>query len=128
MPVLEMNSELIMAFSFSVLSAVHAQELAGRLVIGFCRLQQAHLGLELAGGGNHADHGLHRVHVRAFDGAGQQRSEEHTSELQSPCNLVCRLLLEKKKKKISSSGLDYLRLPRDGRVTTLYQSRPCGAH
>src|SRR2546426_7241201 len=28
----------------------------------------------------------------------QARSEEHTSELQSPCNLVCRLLLEKKKK------------------------------
>src|SRR5256885_3171912 len=30
---------------------------------------------------------------------GDRRSEEHTSELQSPCNLVCRLLLEKKKKK-----------------------------
>src|SRR5256885_9158853 len=30
------------------------------------------------------------------------RSEEHTSELQSPCNLVCRLLLEKKKKKKKS--------------------------
>src|SRR5256885_3602383 len=30
----------------------------------------------------------------------QQRSEEHTSELQSPCNLVCRLLLEKKKKEL----------------------------
>src|SRR2546426_4380734 len=29
------------------------------------------------------------------------RSEEHTSELQSPCNLVCRLLLEKKKKRCS---------------------------
>src|SRR2546426_5803370 len=29
---------------------------------------------------------------------GGDRSEEHTSELQSPCNLVCRLLLEKKKK------------------------------
>src|SRR3989454_5418963 len=29
----------------------------------------------------------------------QERSEEHTSELQSPCNLVCRLLLEKKKNK-----------------------------
>src|SRR2546426_12738061 len=28
-----------------------------------------------------------------------ERSEEHTSELQSPCNLVCRLLLEKKKEK-----------------------------
>src|SRR5256885_8276863 len=30
--------------------------------------------------------------------SSQSRSEEHTSELQSPCNLVCRLLLEKKKK------------------------------
>src|SRR2546426_3490640 len=30
--------------------------------------------------------------------APNRRSEEHTSELQSPCNLVCRLLLEKKKK------------------------------
>src|SRR5256885_7276626 len=30
------------------------------------------------------------------DGNGGTRSEEHTSELQSPCNLVCRLLLEKK--------------------------------
>src|SRR5256885_7124977 len=29
-------------------------------------------------------------------GLGGHRSEEHTSELQSPCNLVCRLLLEKK--------------------------------
>src|SRR5256885_2806049 len=34
----------------------------------------------------------------AVDAAGRPvRSEEHTSELQSPCNLVCRLLLEKKK-------------------------------
>src|SRR5256885_17072677 len=31
------------------------------------------------------------------------RSEEHTSELQSPCNLVCRLLLEKKKKTRATS-------------------------
>src|SRR5256885_12125631 len=30
-------------------------------------------------------------------GTAELRSEEHTSELQSPCNLVCRLLLEKKK-------------------------------
>src|SRR5688500_19214930 len=34
---------------------------------------------------------------------GSLRSEEHTSELQSPCNLVCRLLLEKKKKNKSLS-------------------------
>src|SRR5256885_11632076 len=32
------------------------------------------------------------------------RSEEHTSELQSPCNLVCRLLLEKKKKSMRSQS------------------------
>src|SRR2546426_9325070 len=35
---------------------------------------------------------------RAEWGVSSTRSEEHTSELQSPCNLVCRLLLEKKKK------------------------------
>src|SRR2546426_5979396 len=39
--------------------------------------------------------GRHRQHNRRH-WAGL-RSEEHTSELQSPCNLVCRLLLEKKK-------------------------------
>src|SRR5438046_5702542 len=37
--------------------------------------------------------------VVVLDGAGKDRSEEHTSELQSLTNLVCRLLLEKKKKK-----------------------------
>src|SRR5205807_6327861 len=35
-----------------------------------------------------------------------KRSEEHTSELQSPCNLVCRLLLEKKKKNKKKNTLD----------------------
>src|SRR2546426_4785960 len=39
---------------------------------------------------------LNVPHQMHFD---RRRSEEHTSELQSPCNLVCRLLLEKKKKK-----------------------------
>src|SRR5256885_8245366 len=33
-------------------------------------------------------------------GAERMRSEEHTSELQSPCNLVCRLLLEKKQQRL----------------------------
>src|SRR2546426_7661357 len=37
--------------------------------------------------------------ARVVQGEIERRSEEHTSELQSPCNLVCRLLLEKKKKK-----------------------------
>src|SRR5256885_13173678 len=36
-----------------------------------------------------------------------RRSEEHTSELQSPCNLVCRLLLEKKKKSKSPLTIEY---------------------
>src|SRR5256885_12706634 len=38
-----------------------------------------------------------------FHVALAHRSEEHTSELQSPCNLVCRLLLEKKKRHINYS-------------------------
>src|SRR5256885_15894111 len=37
--------------------------------------------------------------MRGCHRCARHRSEEHTSELQSPCNLVCRLLLEKKKKK-----------------------------
>src|SRR5256885_8159813 len=35
--------------------------------------------------------------LQEFRSTYRKRSEEHTSELQSPCNLVCRLLLEKKK-------------------------------
>src|SRR5256885_7211886 len=38
------------------------------------------------------------IGVPMFRHRAADRSEEHTSELQSPCNLVCRLLLEKKKK------------------------------
>src|SRR5436309_12655039 len=50
-----------------------------------------------------AAHVRRRVRARALEIAGEtardDRSEEHTSELQSRENLVCRLLLEKKKKK-----------------------------
>src|SRR3989454_3242267 len=43
---------------------------------------------------------LAKSRIPGASGVGSaMRSEEHTSELQSPCNLVCRLLLEKKKKK-----------------------------
>src|SRR2546426_7741186 len=48
------------------------------------------------GDGALSEHEERRVGARHRPDA---RSEEHTSELQSPCNLVCRLLLEKKKKK-----------------------------
>src|SRR5258708_16805188 len=47
-------------------------------------------------------------HVPAVATAGTWRSEEHTSELQSPDHLVCRLLLEKKKK-----NRDYTHPPHD---------------
>src|SRR5256885_9680644 len=40
----------------------------------------------------------HRHRRRVHRPLPRRRSEEHTSELQSPCNLVCRLLLEKKNK------------------------------
>src|ERR1039457_7379738 len=45
--------------------------------------------------------------LAASDRRWQDRSEEHTSELQSPCNLVCRLLLEKKKHKNIRSTLGH---------------------
>src|SRR5256885_8603502 len=49
---------------------------------------------------------------------GVTRSEEHTSELQSPCNLVCRLLLEKKKKE-SQNQYTYVELDHKTDVTKL---------
>src|SRR5256885_6071852 len=42
-----------------------------------------------------------------LDRTTYMRSEEHTSELQSPCNLVCRLLLEKKNNTASSNTLPF---------------------
>src|SRR5256885_12915803 len=53
------------------------------------------LRVEPLDGGPHVCIGDHYAEVQ------QRRSEEHTSELQSPCNLVCRLLLEKKKKQVT---------------------------
>src|SRR5688572_32475246 len=45
---------------------------------------------------------LKNLHGRALKQLGSSRSEEHTSELQSQSNLVCRLLLEKKKNNINN--------------------------
>src|SRR5256885_2862172 len=57
-----------------------------------------------AGGGVgcHCRRSLDAESIRQ-EGAEILRSEEHTSELQSPCNLVCRLLLEKKKARRSGT-------------------------
>src|SRR5256885_10765249 len=59
------------------------------------------LGIDLQGQlKDTAEHRPHGTAVRydqhGLGGMAFERSEEHTSELQSPCNLVCRLLLEKK--------------------------------
>src|SRR2546430_9037574 len=54
--------------------------------------------------------------VRPGNGSGETRSEEHTSELQSQSNLVCRLLLEKKKKSNDTST---------AACTKSYMSRAC---
>src|SRR5256885_2579327 len=57
--------------------------------------------------------------IQNDDGA---RSEEHTSELQSPCNLVCRLLLEKKKAPLSFNPSTYRTI---GRVSGSSSLRRC---
>src|SRR5205807_7624417 len=65
-------------------------------------------GLRLQGGNQLRDvvFQQRQVGIGALDCPGERgedhRSEEHTSELQSPCNLVCRLLLEKKNNNRSS--------------------------
>src|SRR2546426_8214728 len=55
-----------------------------------------HSGLSIPGRQLNEDDAFHASHA-SRDFSVRRRSEEHTSELQSPCNLVCRLLLEKKK-------------------------------
>src|SRR2546426_2907793 len=80
------------------------ETLGALAIVGFLSITCFELVRE---GVNHLVSGSHRVDVSDFQLALLVltlgvRSEEHTSELQSPCNLVCRLLLEKKKKSIDA--------------------------
>src|SRR5437762_10138126 len=77
---------------FLVRRRTHAADRAG----GQRGLEQVGCIHRAAGGGAGADHGVDFIDKQ--DGV-RMRSEEHTSELQSPMYLVCRLLLEKKKTK-----------------------------
>src|SRR2546426_5710555 len=84
----------------------------GRVRGGVVEYHREGLCLQIGGDADHTLDLLHRrlrlvdvalavpaLHFQAERLLGDvYRSEEHTSELQSPCNLVCRLLLEKKKK------------------------------
>src|SRR2546426_6491612 len=62
------------------------------VVVHDMRFAPGHLGLLMA-----AATACAKAKVKLYKASTISRSEEHTSELQSPCNLVCRLLLEKKK-------------------------------
>src|SRR5258708_24005482 len=57
----------------------------------------------------------------------QERSEEHTSELQSPDHLVCRLLLEKKKIVLTTEQTASTKPTHDARSTPLYPISPDSA-
>src|SRR5256885_17165118 len=77
----------------------HARRGSGRLPPRVADAVLPHRQSRCAKAGGHAQEHLLR------------RSEEHTSELQSPCNLVCRLLLEKKKTSIRLFDPSTLRSP-----------------
>src|SRR3989454_8112015 len=64
-----------------------------------CSRSDSELIEEASGNARHKGHG----YENNDEAESRGRSEEHTSELQSPCNLVCRLLLEKKKTKHKSN-------------------------
>src|SRR5258706_1892886 len=76
---------------FSTMGTVHGKD--GKKVIdqGMPKTAAGLSGMTLV------HHQLHTVRPQAREARGRLRSEEHTSELQSLTNLVCRLLLEKKK-------------------------------
>src|SRR5256885_12094351 len=69
--------------------------LAASLIVSYTRARAEGLGLT--------------AKVGIAQRAERVRSEEHTSELQSPCNLVCRLLLEKKKNSPNSNPVQTFR-------------------
>src|SRR3989442_2198780 len=67
---------------------------------------QSH-GAPRSGRGDRHHHHRERAGVRLLLALGDARSEEHTSELQSRPHLVCRLLLEKKKKVVMTTNLHW---------------------
>src|SRR5438067_10492682 len=69
----------------------------------------------------------HRYHEQRVRGAAVDRSEEHTSELQSRFDLVCRLLLEKKNKHDTRSLMN-ARHTRDDNRRTADRMEPCVEH
>src|SRR5256885_11685317 len=69
-----------------------------------------------------AEEGAQAPHRTPAVQTPESRSEEHTSEPQSPCNLVCRLLLEKKKKHahLPKVRIEHHKYPSNQRRITYY--------
>src|SRR2546426_6799171 len=67
-------------------------------LFGLLGIERERLDVRIVAKGRRLHDGGHLPAEPAHHPEADGRSEEHTSELQSPCNLVCRLLLEKKKK------------------------------
>src|SRR5256885_10881570 len=78
---------ILFLFFFNDTATTEIYTLSLHDALPICRVAAAGAALNVPGG--------HLLPIRRI--AADRRSEEHTSELQSPCNLVCRLLLEKKK-------------------------------
>src|SRR5688572_18356466 len=94
------RTALLETAGWDALSAGEARTAAGHFgaaLVGDPRNARLHLGAALAAYLEKRDQDARASAERAL--ALDPRSEEHTSELQSQSNLVCRLLLEKKKKK-----------------------------
>src|SRR2546426_7621248 len=89
-------SSLFFFFNDTATTEIYTLSLHDALPI--CRVRRPFHRAVAKGACGHRSHDQSLSDASAFGSAGAgARSEEHTSELQSPCNLVCRLLLEKKK-------------------------------
>src|SRR5256885_15840016 len=97
--IIQLLSSFMFFFFFNDTATTEIYTLSLHDALPICRLARPVRLLHLAEAGR-VD--VERLHVEQHLVVGEARevvvrSEEHTSELQSPCNLVCRLLLEKKK-------------------------------
>src|SRR2546430_12249654 len=72
---------------------------------------------EQAAAGEHPPEQRRSARAPHVEEGRESRSEEHTSELQSQSNLVCRLLLEKKKKVTYSTNLPLTHIHYDGQLS-----------
>src|SRR5256885_8948729 len=105
-----------MGFSFfffndTATTEIYTLSLHDALPISFVSLRARRLHASIQGRRRHPHLStpLRQRPLRDRRGGPGGRSEEHTSELQSPCNLVCRLLLEKKKKRPPTTAARCLR-------------------